>query len=247
MAPVSSATHARGADRPDQISDTTKVVAGPVCHSVDPVNGLLSYCCTDIQTDCGYDPRVLCTDSAYGFSCMGTNRPNSYDAVQQCGEGVHEYGLISYCCGQNVPVGNCARNTSVPCSNATLGFSCSRPDQIPTETDLGMNQSRSEVPLICSLSAPNAITTGLTDYCCYTPSSAPPGYSCLQNQIVGLVDSLDAVPGCQAGQSFGFACLGTDDTPEVDYPRMACDSAPVAVSVRQTNLWLYCCNYSLMP
>lgn len=238
-----------GADRPDQITDTTKVVNGVLCSTTDAVNGRLAYCCTDVQTSCGYDARVVCTDSTYGFSCLGTNRPDSFNNHLICAQGIHEYGLISYCCGETISTsaGACIRNTSVNCpSNAVLGFSCTTNTRIPAETELGMNQSRSEVPLICNLAVPDAVDSSQLDYCCYTPSAAPPQYTCLQNQLTGLVSDLSAVPGCKAGSSFGFACLGTQDTPHDDYPRMSCPYAGTKVMVNDTSLWLYCCDYSLM-
>jgi hypothetical protein len=248
-----------GSDRPDLIADTTRVVAEPLCTTAKPVNGRSGYCCTSTETTCGYDVRVLCpTEGDFGFSCMGTNRPNSYDQNLICGQGIHEYGLISYCCGENTitdtlpdggPIG-CSRNTSVNCvagaSNAaTLGFSCTTDNQLPTETDLGMNQSRSEVPLICALSSVDVVDKTLTDYCCYTPTAAPPSFTCLQDQLVGQIQN---VPGCKAGVSYGFACIGTQDTPELDYPRMDCPNLPVlGTNQNGQSAYLYCCNYSIKP
>ncbi len=193
----------------------------------------------------------------FGFSCLGTNRPNSYDENLICGQGIHEYGLISYCCGENTPTTptdggavGCIRNTSVNCGTggsnaATLGFTCATDNQLPTETDLGMNQSRSEVPLICTLSSPNVLDKTQTDYCCYTPTAAPPNYTCLQDQLVGQVQN---VPGCKPGVTYGFACIGTQDTPDLDYPRMSCPNAAVlGTSQNGQAAYLYCCNYSIQP
>jgi hypothetical protein len=246
-----------GADRPDELVDTTKVVDSILCNPTDPVNGRSAYCCTGIKTTCVSDARTMCTDGASGYSCMGTNRPDAFDPNLVCGQGIHAYGLISYCCGISAPVGDggvepdavaagaCVRNTSVPCLNANLGFTCTRPG-LPTETDLGMNQSRSEVPLICSLSIPDAATPSASDYCCYTPSAAPPNYTCLQDQLLG--GQVQTVPGCTPGKSFAFACTGQEDTPEQDYPRMSCPDPPVpGINQQGIPAALYCCSYSLTP
>lgn len=241
-----------GADRPDELVDTTKVVDSVLCNPTDPVNGRSAFCCTSIKTTCVSDARTVCTDGASGYSCMGTNRPDAFDPSLVCGQGIHAYGLISYCCGiggnaDAGPVtGQCIRNTSVPCPDlsATLGFTCTRPG-LPTETDLGMNQSRSEVPLICSLSFPDVVTPTANDFCCYTPTAAPPNYTCLQDQLSG-----QSVPGCstQPGVSFGFACTGQQDTPAQDYPRMKCDSPSVpGVNQQGVSSSLYCCAYNLNP
>jgi hypothetical protein len=234
-----------GADRPDLISDTSLAVQDPLCTTTKSVNGRSAYCCTSTETTCGNDPRVDCPmEGDVGFSCMGTNRPDSYNPSLICAQGIHEYGLISYCCGQNsVTPGVCLRNTSVNCLNETLGFTCNVGNQLPTETDLGMNQSRSEVPLICTLSAVDVIDKTATDYCCYTPTAAPPNYTCLQDQLTG-----QNVPGCTPGVSYGFACIGTEDTPELDYPRMTCPNPPVQ-GTNQNGIPanLYCCSYSTTP
>jgi hypothetical protein len=135
--------------------------------------------------------------------------------------------------------GGCLRNTNVGCGKGTLGFSCAG-QGIPSETDLGMNQSRSEVPLICGLSTPSSTPPYVKDYCCYTPTAAPPGATCLQDQLQGQ----SGVPGCQPGSSFGFACTGKDDRPDQDYPRVACDHGSAqgfnALGIPAT---LYCCDF----
>ena len=59
------------------------------------------------------------------------------------------------------------------------------------------------------------------DFCCYTPSAAPPNYTCLQDQ---LVNATTPVPGCQPGVSFGFACTGQQGSFDIPHEilRMAC-------------------------
>jgi hypothetical protein len=232
-----------GADRPDELVNVNKTIEGVVCHGTGEIltSGAAGYCCTKSTTSCAYDPRTACADpTLFGFSCMGTNRPDAFDPMLTCQQGIRAYGLITFCCGASV-TGSCIRNTNVSCASGTLGFVCTG-SGIPSETDLGMNQSRSEVPLICSLPSPDATArksdgTPASDYCCFTPSAAPPGATCLQDQ---------SVSGCSAG-SFAFACTSVD-TPSQDYPRIVC-AQPGFRGQSQSNLAasLYCCAFSQQP
>jgi hypothetical protein len=222
-----------GSDRPDEIASVNKVVAAVVCHDTGmESSGNLGYCCTSYQTSCGYDPRVVCTDmTSLGYSCMGTNRPDAFDPMLTCQQGIQAYGLIQFCCGSNA-VGNCARNSNVSCGGGTLGFTCSG-SSLPSENDLGQNQSRSQVALVCGLALATPSTMGSQDYCCYTPTATPPGATCLADHTVS---------GCQAG-AFAFACTGVD-TPDIDYPRVTCPSAGVrGHNAQGTPATLYCCAF----
>jgi hypothetical protein len=251
-----------GSDTPDEITSVNKVIDSIVCASTGEVLavGGVAYCCTSNTTTCAADPRVVCPNQCNdptsacqnaftGYSCMGTNRPDAFlvgDAGGasdggglnfNCQQGIKAYGVIQYCCG-TAPIPSCVRNSSVPCMKGTLGFSCPG-SGLPSETDLGMNQSRSEVPLICSLGTPDPTLAAGTDYCCYTPTAAPPGATCLQDQLSG-----QPVPGCQKGSSFGFACTGKLDTPDQDYPRLSCShgSVPGANSLG-LSATLFCCDF----
>jgi len=226
-----------GAVRPDEIASVNHVVTGFVC---DPqgtqASGAEGFCCTPSLTDCAYDPRTVCPDGTFGYSCMGTNRPDSFDPQLTCTQGIKTGGLIAFCCGPNfgdAGVASCARNANFPCTTGTLGFRCTG-SALPTEGDLGVDQSRSETPLLCSLPTPDPLggaAGALNDYCCYAPTQAPIGYSCLQDQTV---------QGCRKGD-FGFACKGTD-TPDQDYPRMACNEGSVpGTSSLGYAATLYCC------
>jgi hypothetical protein len=242
-----------GADRPDELSAVNKVVNSVVCHPAPEMsaNGKTGYCCTPSTTTCAYDPRAVCAGAAdlgssvslgtgTGYSCMGTNRPDSFDPNLTCQQGIKQYGLITYCCSVLLPAGVCMRGGSAMCVPGTLNFLC-RGSGIPTETDLGMNQSRSEVPLVCTVGQPDPniklVDAGTaTDYCCFTPTQAPPTYTCLQDQTV---------TGCKSGQ-FGFACPGTE-TPDQDYPRMTCGSGRPGTSQYGVSATLYCCDYVQTP
>jgi hypothetical protein len=249
-----------GSDRPDEVGNANKAVAGFLCASTGETlaNGKAPYCCTSNITMCAVDPNAICPSqcndptipcvaSLTGYSCMGTNRPDAYFQADgglggvlafNCQQGVKGYGLIQYCCG-TAPIPSCMRNTNVPCVKGTLGFSCAS-SSLPSETDLGMNQSRSEVPLICSLSAPSTTPGYVQDYCCYTPTAVPPGATCLQDQLQGQ----SGVPGCEAGISFGYACTGKDDTPDQDYPRMACaHGSALGLNSLGVGSTLYCCDF----
>jgi hypothetical protein len=233
-----------GADRPDELVNVNKTVESIVCHGTGEVlsDGATGYCCTKNMTSCAYDPRTVCADpTLFGYSCLGTNRPDSFDSRLTCQQGIRAYGLLTFCCGAAV-TGSCTRNANVACESGTLGFTCTG-SGIPSETDLGMNQSRSEVPLICSLPSPDptarmaAGTPADDDYCCFTPSATPPGATCLQDQTVST---------CGQG-SFAFACTGVD-TPDQDYPRIVCGQPGVrGTSQLGLSATLYCCAFSQRP
>jgi hypothetical protein len=232
-----------GSNRPDEIANVNKVVDSLVCHGNGVENsGAVGYCCTSYRTSCAYDPRVVCADMAaagavdtstvsLGYSCMGTNRPDAFDPVLTCQQGIQAYGLIQFCCGSNA-AGNCMRNTNISCVAGTTGFTCNG-SALPSENDLGQNQSRSQVPLVCSLALATPSTMGGQDYCCYTPTATPPGATCLADHTVS---------GCEAA-SFAFACTGVD-RPEQDYPRMACSQPGVRRSDAQGSpATVYCCTF----
>lgn len=232
-----------GADRPDELVNVNKVVESVVCHGTGEVlsSGAAGYCCTKGTTSCAYDPRTVCADpTLFGYSCLGTNRPDAFDTQLTCQQGIRAYGLLTFCCGAAV-TGSCVRNANVACVGGTLGFTCTG-SGIPSETDLGMNQSRSEVPLVCDLPSPDPTTrtpdgAPADDYCCFTPSATPPGATCLQDQTVA---------GCAAG-SFAFACTGVD-TPGEDYPRIVCGQPGVrGKSQLGLSATLYCCSFSQQP
>jgi hypothetical protein len=241
-----------GRSRPDENTSLGGQIKSIVCAYTEvQANGRAAYCCTNYTTSCASDPSISCANGAgagmlgiavAGYSCIGTNRPDSFDTDLTCMQGISAYGHLVFCCN---PIGGgvCARDTSVGCKKGTLGFACQFPGSIPGEADLGINQSRSGVPLVCTLAAQGAKKPdggNVTDYCCYPPTAVPPGATCLQDQLEGQIQN---VPGCQAG-SFGFACTGTD-TPDQDYLRMVCSHG----GVRGTNAQgvpasLYCCEFT---
>jgi hypothetical protein len=235
-----------GAGRPDQISNVNNVVESRLCaYTETQSNGTAGFCCTRNTTSCASDPSIVCpngsgvgelaSNAVVGYSCMGTNRPDALDPMLTCQQGINAYGHIVFCCSSKGTAGSCVRNDGVSCQKGTLGFSCSATG-VPSEMDLGINQSRSGVPLVCSLAMRGASSN---DYCCYAPTATPPGATCLQDQLAG---QLQLVPGCQAG-SFGFACTGID-TPDQDYQRMACSHGGVrGVNATGIPATLYCCEF----
>jgi hypothetical protein len=222
--------------RPDENPVFSKgSIQGVVCTDLGQVrgNGSTSYCCASATTTCGYDPTAGCQSASYGFACMAPDRPENFDPTLYCGTGAKINGQTVFCCS-TTSTAPCSRNSSVQCPPGNVGFECSGTD-IPNQGEQGVDQSRSDATLICDI--PAMMISGLLGYCCYTPSPTPIGSTCLQDQ---------AVPACPSG-SFGFACTGPD-TPQEDYPRMACNQATVRRANQQgVPATLYCCQYSRAP
>jgi hypothetical protein len=219
-----------GSARPDQNPTFSQGVQGIVCTDEGSLSpGQQGYCCTPTTTTCAYNPSAVCPSPTYGYSCLGTNRPDAFDPTLSCGQGIASAGLIAYCCGAETTAA-CAKDTNLGCADGTTGFRCTGPG-LPTEGELGVDESRSDAPLLCNV--PTAAANGVSDYCCYTPTDEPTGATCLQDQ---------SVPGC-VGPSYGFAC-GASDTPDQDYPRMVCSQAGVrGVDQQGVAALLYCCDF----
>jgi hypothetical protein len=223
-----------GSSRPDQNPSLSKGIQGLVCtdQGTLPDNTGEGYCCTPQTTTCAFDSSAICPTGT-GYSCLGPNRPDAFDPTLSCAQGVPTNGLVVYCCSSMSNAG-CAKDKNVACGSGTTGFTCPSVDAgLPTQGDLGTDESRSDALLLCSMPAPSVFQTGFINYCCYTPTAEPVGATCLQDQ---------SVPGCAPG-AWGFACLGPD-TPPQDYPRIVCTSAGVR-GHNQTGIsaLLYCCNY----
>jgi hypothetical protein len=219
-----------GSARPDQNPNFSQGVQGIVCTDQGVLQpGQERFCCTSGTTSCAYDPNAVCPATTYGYSCLGTNRPDAFDPTLSCGQGIASGGLFVYCCGTEATPA-CAKDTNISCATGTTGFRCTGPG-LPNEGELGVDQSRSDAPLLCSLPVPQA--NGATAFCCFTPTDEPTGATCLQDQ---------EVTGCPSG-SYGFSCAGTD-TPDEDYPRMSCTQPGVHGADEQgVAATLYCCSY----
>jgi hypothetical protein len=222
-----------GTARPDQNADfRVGDITGLVCTdlgAVDTTTGS-NYCCTNATTACGYDPGMACPPATpAGYACTPPSRPENFDPDLSCGMGQQVNGETVFCCG-TATTPNCVADTAVPCAPELKALECMTPT-VPNEGELGTDQSRSDATLLCDI--PDMIG-GVYGYCCFTPTQAAVGGTCLQDQ---------GVPNCPSG-SFGFACLGPD-TPEQDYPRIACPSTSVrGKSAEGYEANLYCCSYA---
>jgi hypothetical protein len=224
-----------GSVRPDDNPDFGQSVQGIVCTDEGQleVNSHEDYCCTAGETTCAHDTGAGCVLPNVGYSCMGADRPEAFDSTLFCGTGLRQNGLINYCCGA-MSAQVCSANSTVVCPEGTNGWSCTGP-QIPGEADLGVDQSRADSPLVCSVAANPA--PGQSTYCCYTPSEVPTGGSCLSDE---------SVTGCAAG-AFAFACTGPD-SPDQDYPRVTCTTPPVrGLNAQGIAAELYCCTFDQTP
>jgi hypothetical protein len=227
-----------GAQRPDEATSDSVggIPRGTICTDMGKLEGddNKQYCCTQGLTMCAYDPVLGCAAPAYGYQCRGSDRPEALDPNLFCGEGVVEGDLINYCCSGSMPSQGCAMSTNAVCPSTLVAWTC-HDQSLPTEAELGSNQSRADFNhLICSIPVSATTPSGTSiNYCCYTPPLLPIGGSCLSDITV---------PQCAAG-SFGFACTGPD-RPDQDYARIECPGSGVpGKRADGYPATLYCCQY----
>lgn len=228
-----------GTARPDeeQSKSIDNVPQGIICTDEGALqnDGGEAFCCSGTTTSCAFDPVAGCAAPTYGYQCLGGyDRPEAFDPNLFCGEGLAQGNFIVYCCGAQPLSHGCQQATSATCPRTLVPWTCT--DQsLPSEAELGSNQSRADFNLlVCDVpTVVQGATVTTTNYCCFTPTSVPPGASCLFD--IG-------VPGCAQG-SFGFACTGPD-TPAEDYPSITCaDGGTPGVSAQGYAASLYCCQY----
>jgi hypothetical protein len=228
-----------GSARPDeeQSESIDGIPQGIICTAEGVQNdGSQGFCCSSNTTPCVYDPVAGCAAPTYGYECIGGyDRPEAFDPTLLCGEGLAlADNLITYCCSGQAPSHGCQQATSATCPQTLVPWTCT--DQsLPIEAELGSNQSRADFNfLVCDVPTVVKSATGTnTNYCCFTPTSLPPGASCLFDT---------GVPGCAPG-SFGFACTGPD-TPGEDYAAVTCaDAGTSGINAQGYPATLYCCQY----
>ena len=225
-----------GTARPDEEADFVDgVPRGLICSDRGQVGGSVreGYCCTPSTTPCAYDPVAICASPAYGYRCRGSDRPEAFDPTLFCGEGLSVGDLIAYCCGTVAPAYGCSQVSGHACPTSLVGWTC-HDTTLPSEEELGANQSRADFNLLfCSVPTLSAGSGGaVRQYCCFTPTSLPSGGSCLEDTTV---------PGCPP-DSFGFACTGPE-TPAEDYPEIRCAGASRGTNPQGYAATLYCCQY----
>ena len=175
-----------------------------------------SYCCTNTETTCAYNPAAVCDPGTYAYECQNVNRPESYNPAIRCGQGVRGTKYVDYCCsGTGLPSGCGEQDGLAGCVPGLVGWQCpitGTQHTLPKGQDLMANKSRADqYYLLCSI--PQVAPSGKVDtFCCYPPAAVPPGGSCLEDVYVS---------NCNPLTQFGFACTGTD-TPADDYPPIVC-------------------------
>jgi hypothetical protein len=236
-----------GVDRPDDFATIVQgVPQGQVCSDQGYLSdGTYGYCCSapepDQLTTCAYDPANSDTcPEGYAYTCQGGNRPEVYNPMVTCGNGVRERDLVNYCChGAPRPVGCTEARGACPGTNLTglTGWVCPQ-GMRPRGEDFGANESRSDYYyFVCGV--PTPAPNGRDNlYCCLIPKPVPIGATCVYSP-----DSAPNIPNCTANR-FAFACYGLD-TPDQDYyPRMKCAEPPVrGLSDTGYTANLFCCDY----
>ncbi|HTA93616.1 MAG TPA: hypothetical protein VK745_28755 [Polyangiaceae bacterium] len=224
-----------GSARPDSNARYVQgVPEGTVCAQKGmPADGKTSFCCSSAVTDCAYNPVATCTDpGTVGYECQGATRPESFNALNTCGNGVDNGDYIDYCCTSQNNTAPCTELKGGTCSSQLTPFSCSGAT-LPRAEQFGVSESRADYyrPL-CSTPMP-APNPNQKSYCCYMPALIPEGGSCVQDTTVA---------SCTPGQ-FGFACYGPE-TPDKDYLPMKCPTPGVAgKSAEGYPATLYCCDF----
>ena len=222
--------------RPDADGEIVNgIPQGLVCTDTGAIAGDTreGFCCSGAPTQCVFNPAAACAAPFNGYQCLGSDRPEAYDPTLFCGEGIGEGNLIDYCCGAMALPAGCAQAASASCPMTLDGWTCTD-NTLPTEAELGSNQSRADFSLLlCSIpTVTTTATSTLSQYCCYTPTDTRDGASCVQDTTVA---------NCAAG-SFGFACNGAD-TPHDDFPRMTCGAGTPGRSTQGYAATLYCCTF----
>jgi hypothetical protein len=233
-----------GSARPDLAANYAGgVPQGTICaNQIPPGDGGApvspqTYCCTQPDTTCAYNPTADCDPTTYGYECQNVNRPESYNPKIQCGQGVRGNELVDYCCtGTPAPMSatSCREQDGLAgCVAGLVGWVCPL-NLLPKGQDLMSNKSRADQYfLLCSM--PQLAPVGkLNDFCCYPPAQIPPGGTCTEDVQVS---------NCNPLTQFGFACYG-DDTPADDYPPIVCpNSGTPGTSMEGYPAMLYCCNF----
>ena len=222
-----------GSARPDDApSFIDGVPRGAVCTDRGTADGERRYCCTTATTPCAYNPVAVCGKATYGYQCRGSERPDALNSTLVCGQGLRNGDLVEYCCSGTRPKAGCLTYDAAGCASGLDGWACNG-DSVPTEEDLGPNESRADYTFaLCGVRMP-APNPDVHYHCCYTPKGVPIGGSCVQHA---------SVPGCEPG-NFGFACYGPE-RPEDDYPPMHCAGPGVpGRSAEGYPASLYCCTF----
>lgn len=240
--------------RPDlNASFIDGVPQGQVCADEGTLSdGTLGYCCTrpESPTNCAYDPVTTATcPEGYGYHCRGANRPEVYNPLLTCGNGVRDDTFINFCChAQPRPTG-CTESKGACTGPALVGLTgwvCPQGYR-PRGEDYGANESRSDYYyFVCGV--PTPAPNGRDNlYCCLIPKPVPPGSSCVYSPDAASkldpVTGMPILPNCGSNR-FAFACYGRD-TPDQDYyPRINCTDPPVSGKSDQGyDATLYCCDY----
>lgn len=164
-----------------------------VCSAGTPGGSATLYCCASYTPSvgtCAEDTTVQgCTDSSIGFSCTGTDSPETVNPSLNCGTGVPGGAGTAYCCASAsnatpTPTTMCAVDAAVSCTAPATGYSCTG----------GIAPTQNDTALSCGQGTPEGDGTTL-GYCC---NAAAPASTCMADP---------SVTGCP-GDSTGYSCSG---------------------------------------
>jgi hypothetical protein len=203
--------------------DSSTLVCSDPSTNPDGSDG---YCCITWSGTCTEDPSVTgCVYPSYGFSCAGSDTPDTADSSLTCSSATVDpsTGDSLYCCtdaytggssssSSSSGGGSCAADSSLACDAGSTGVSCPPGDN------------------------PEAAFSG---YICSDPSTQPDGsdgYCCATGFATSTCGQDTSVSGC-AYPSVGFSCTGSD-TPDQADPSLTCSAA---VTDPNTGDQLFCC------
>jgi hypothetical protein len=158
------------------------------------------YCCptpSSVTSTCAQDLSITCSGSATGYTCSGTDAPDSTDSTMVCGGGLPLGGKTSFCCEPKSTVtttSTCSQDPSTTSCPSGVGYSCTGLDS-PSSTDS---------TLTCGGGLPS---NGLTYYCCAS-STTSGGSPDASDEDAGV--NMDASTTSDTPEETGLCSVGAD-------------------------------------
>src|SRR4029079_9392682 len=133
--------------------------------------------------------RAQIRSSFYGFQCRGADRPEALNPLIDCGSGVREYELITYCCtARPIPPppqgtgcvqsdGQCTGKMTSWLPDRMSGWTCTN-GAIPSAEDFKANESRADFYYFLCATPTQAPNPSVNYFCCYVLALGRPGDPC---------------------------------------------------------------------
>jgi len=212
--------------------DPTLICSDPSPSADGTTDGFCCLTWVTSGTTCSPDATVTgCDYPSYGFSCTGSDTPDTEDASLTCSA---DQGTGTFCCvdaysnsssgttsgGGFVAATGCTEDDTLDCVGGAFGYACGAGD----------NPENEDPTLSCSVPSPNGSED---DFCCYV---APSG-----DFSAGTCAPDDGITSVCQYPSYGYICAAQGDVPsDYDSTLSAC-STPVQDA--DGTSWDFCCSY----